>query len=151
MMTTKTVPATKSRSRISKRAQSSKENREALQIRNVLVPMDFSAPSLSALEFAIPLIKQFAANLHLVHVFAHDYPITALVAMPLVLPELEINKSVHRHLKDIAKSRIPFLHLNSARDRALSRIDWRLSSLLLKALGRGGCALGTDHKVPTVA
>jgi nucleotide-binding universal stress UspA family protein len=103
MMTTKTVPATKSRSRISKRAQSSKENREALQIRNVLVPMDFSAPSLSAVEFAIPLIKQFAANLHLVHVFAHDYPITALVAMPLVLPELEINKSVHRHLKDIAK------------------------------------------------
>jgi nucleotide-binding universal stress UspA family protein len=65
--------------------------------------MDFSAPSLSAVEFAIPLIKQFAANLHLVHVFAHDYPITALVAMPLVLPELEINKSVHRHLKDIAK------------------------------------------------
>jgi nucleotide-binding universal stress UspA family protein len=74
-----------------------------LEIRNVLVPVDFSAPSLSAVEFALPLLKKFGAELHLVHVFAGDHPITALVAMPFVLPELEISRSVHRHLKDIAK------------------------------------------------
>jgi nucleotide-binding universal stress UspA family protein len=74
-----------------------------LQIRNVLVPVDFSPPSLEAIEFALPLIKQFAADLHLVHAFASDYPMTALVALPLVLPEVEINQSVHRHLKDVAK------------------------------------------------
>jgi len=75
----------------------------SLRVQNVLVPVDFSAPSLSTVEFAIPLIKRFGAELHLVQVFAKDYPITALVAMPLVLPELEINTSVHRHLKDVAK------------------------------------------------
>ena len=75
----------------------------SLQVRNVLVPVDFSPPSLNAVEFALPLIKQFGADLHFVHVFAKDYPITALVALPLVLPELEINQSVHRRLKDVAK------------------------------------------------
>jgi nucleotide-binding universal stress UspA family protein len=74
-----------------------------LQIRNVLVPVDFSPPSLEAIEFALPLIKQFGADLHLVHAFASDYPIAALATLPLVLPEVEINQSVHRHLKDVGK------------------------------------------------
>jgi nucleotide-binding universal stress UspA family protein len=74
-----------------------------LQLRNVLVPVDFSPPSLEAIEFALPLIKEFGADLHLVHAFASDYPIAALAALPLVLPEVEINQSVHRHLKDVAK------------------------------------------------
>jgi nucleotide-binding universal stress UspA family protein len=74
-----------------------------LKLRNILVPVDFSAPSLSAVEFALPLIKQFGAQLHLVHVFGREYPITTLVAMPLVLTELEIDRSVHRHLRDVAK------------------------------------------------
>jgi nucleotide-binding universal stress UspA family protein len=74
-----------------------------LQIRNVLVPVDFSPPSLEAIEQALPLNKEFGADLHLAHVFASDYPITTLIALPLVLPEVEIDQSVHRHLKDIAK------------------------------------------------
>jgi nucleotide-binding universal stress UspA family protein len=67
------------------------------------VPVDFSTPSLSAVGFAFPLIKKFGAELHLVHVVASDYPITTLVALPLVLPKREINRSVHRHLEDVAK------------------------------------------------
>lgn len=102
-MTSKRNLAKKSRPRISRRDRVIKKDRQALQIRNVLVSVDFSAPSLSAVEFAMPLIAKSGANLHLVHVFPKDYPITALVAMPFVLPELEINKSVHRHLKDVAK------------------------------------------------
>ena len=102
-MTSKTNLAKKSKPQISRRDRVSKQDRQALQIHNVLVPVDFSAPSLGAVEFALPLVKRFGAHLHLVHVFARDYPITALVAMPFVLPELEINKSVHRHLKDVAK------------------------------------------------
>jgi universal stress protein A len=102
-MRSKTNVAKKSRPQISRRERVGKQDWQVLQIQNVLVPVDFSAPSLSAVQFAIPLIKQFGTNLHLVHVFAQDYPITALVTMPLVLPELEINKSVHRHLKDIAE------------------------------------------------
>jgi nucleotide-binding universal stress UspA family protein len=102
-MTSKTTSSKAIQAMDLKSDQTSKQDRQALQIRNVLLPVDFSAPSLSAVQFAIPLIKQFGATLHLVHVFAQDYPITALVALPLVLPELEINKSVHRHLKDIAE------------------------------------------------
>jgi nucleotide-binding universal stress UspA family protein len=72
--------------RVASETGKSRRSAAPLQIRNVLVPVDFSAPSLSAVEFAVPLIKRFGAHLHLVHVFAKDYPITALVAMSLVLP-----------------------------------------------------------------
>jgi nucleotide-binding universal stress UspA family protein len=49
------------------------------------------------------LIKQFGAGLHLVHVFAPDYPLASMAAMPLVVPELEVGRRVRRHLKDVAR------------------------------------------------
>jgi universal stress protein A len=73
-----------------------------LRIKSVLVPIDFSQPSLQALEFALPFLKQFGAQLHLVHVFPPDYPLASMVAMPLVVPELTVGKRVRRHLKDVA-------------------------------------------------
>jgi nucleotide-binding universal stress UspA family protein len=98
-----TLPAKKPRPAISGRDQTSKQDRQALQIRNVLVPVDFSAPSLSAVQFALPLIKHFGADLHLVHVFATDHPFSGLVGMPFVLPELEISRSIDGQLKDVAQ------------------------------------------------
>ena len=78
---------------ISVRGKSAKRSTPAkLQIRNVLVPIDFSAPSLEAIEAALPLIKHFGADLHLVHVFEPDYPASSMVAIPLVVPELEVGK-----------------------------------------------------------
>jgi len=74
-----------------------------LEIHDVLVPIDFSEPSLEAIEFARPLLKQFDAELHLVHVFEPDYPLASMAAMPLIVPELEVGKRVRRHLKDVAK------------------------------------------------
>ena len=76
---------------------------QTLRIRNVLVAVDFSAPSLGALEFALPLVKQFGADVHLVHVLATDHPFTGLVGMPFAIPELEINRSVHEELKNVAR------------------------------------------------
>jgi nucleotide-binding universal stress UspA family protein len=73
-----------------------------LQIRNVLVPIDFSASSLEAIEYALPLIKRFDADLHLVHVFEPDYPLSSMVAMPLIVPEFEVGPRVRRDLKDVA-------------------------------------------------
>jgi len=102
-MTSKTQPATKSTSPTSRRDQTSEQDRQALQIRNFLVPVDFSAPSLRVLEFAVPLIKHFGADLHLVHVFATDHPFTGLVGMPFVLPELEISREIDGQLKDAAQ------------------------------------------------
>jgi nucleotide-binding universal stress UspA family protein len=88
---------------ISVRGKSAKRLTPAkLQIRNVLVPIDFSAPSLEAIEAALPLIKHFGADLHLVHVFEPDYPASSMVAIPLVVPELEVGERVRR-LRDVAE------------------------------------------------
>jgi nucleotide-binding universal stress UspA family protein len=67
------------------------------------VPVDFSEPSLEALEFALPLLKQFGANLHLVHVLEPTYPLASVAAFPLIVSRLEEGKRVRRHLKDVAK------------------------------------------------
>jgi nucleotide-binding universal stress UspA family protein len=80
-----------------------KAARNALSIDNVLVPIDFSAPSMEAVEFALSLLKLFGANLHLVHVFQGDYPLASMTAMPLIVPELEIGSRVRGQLKDVAK------------------------------------------------
>jgi nucleotide-binding universal stress UspA family protein len=77
--------------------------RKSAQISNVLVSTDFSPPSLEAIEFALPLSKQFSAQLHLVHVFEPDYPLSSLPTFPLIVSELEVGRRVRRHLKDVAK------------------------------------------------
>jgi nucleotide-binding universal stress UspA family protein len=73
------------------------------QIRNVLVPIDFSQPSLDAIESALPLVKLFGAELHLVHVVPPDYPLSSLAGLPMVVPELEIGRRIRTRLKDAAK------------------------------------------------
>ena len=100
-MKTATIPNTRPVRRAPKHVRS--ENRPALKLRNVLVPIDFSEPSLEAIEFALPLLKEFGAHLHLVHVFEPDYPLTSMMAMPLIVPELEVGRRVRRHLKEAAK------------------------------------------------
>lgn len=74
-----------------------------MKICNVLVPIDFSVASLAALEFALPLVKRFGAELNMVHVFEPDYLLATIAAMPLNVPELEVGRRVRRHLKDVAR------------------------------------------------
>ena len=40
----------------------------AIQIKTILVPLDFSPTSIEALSYAVPLAKKFGAALHLAHV-----------------------------------------------------------------------------------
>jgi len=97
----------------------------SLKFRNILVPVDFSAQSLSAVAFALPLIKHFGAHLHLVHVFPNDHPISTIVDLPLVLPELEANRSVHEHLKNVAKKyaiQLPRENLHVLKGRPFEQI-----------------------------
>jgi nucleotide-binding universal stress UspA family protein len=84
-------------------ARKQQQQAPALNVENILVPIDFSKPSLRAVEFALPLVKQFGANLHLAHVFEPDYPLSSMVALPLIVPELEVGRRVRRHLKDVAR------------------------------------------------
>ena len=101
-MKTATLP-TRQRSRIvSSRIRPENPKAPEIKISNVLVPIDFSEPSLRAIELALPLVKRLGAELHFVHVFEPDYPLAGMVAMPLIVPELEVGRRVRRHLKDVA-------------------------------------------------
>lgn len=102
-MRTTTTSLRKFSRRSSAGVRSDKAIRQPVQISNVLIPIDFSPPSLEAIEFALPLLKRFSANLHLVHVFEPDYTLAAMTAMPLIVPELEVGRRVRRHLKNVAK------------------------------------------------
>ena len=95
--------ATTSERRTARAGDVCRARAKTFSIKNILVPIDFSEPSLSAVEFAFPVAKQFGADLHLAHVFEPDYPITSMVALPLIVPEVEVGRRVRRHLKDIAK------------------------------------------------
>src|SRR5688572_13174745 len=93
-----------SRKKAAETTWSSRERpKRSLKIRNIHVPIDFSEPSLQALNLALPLLKQFGANLHLIHVFPPDHPLASMAAMPLMVPELTVAERVRRHLKDVAK------------------------------------------------
>ena len=145
-MNSNTHTAMESSSRVSKRDTAGEQNRNALQIRNVLVPLDFSAPSLCALEFALPLVKQFGADLHLVHVLATDHPFTGLVGMPFAFPEFEISRSVHEQLKTVARKysidlRPGFLH--ALKGRAFEEIcrvgrDEQIDLIVIATRGNTG-------------
>ena len=49
-----------------------KPRERALQIKTILVPLDFSRASIQALKYTIPLAKEFEATIHLVHVQPSD-------------------------------------------------------------------------------
>ena len=69
----------------------------------MLVPIDFSQRSLEVLAQASALARQFGAELHLAHVYEPDFPLTTVMAMPIVLPPVQVAQGVRRHLKDAAK------------------------------------------------
>jgi nucleotide-binding universal stress UspA family protein len=102
-MKTATLPTTQRFPRISCRTRPGITKSASLKIKNVLVPIDFSERSLELLEYARALTKQFGAELHLVHVYEPDYPLTSVMGMPLALPPVHVAQGVRRHLKDVAK------------------------------------------------
>ena len=74
-----------------------------LQIKKILVPIDFSPASHEAIKFSLPLQKKFGAELHLVHVTADEVPMASLAAMPIALSETESAAYAHIHLRRSAK------------------------------------------------
>lgn len=59
-------------SRVSRVAVKPRDREQALQIKTILVPLDFSRASIQALNYTIPLAKEFGATIHLVHVQPAD-------------------------------------------------------------------------------
>lgn len=144
-MRTATIP-NRLNGRSSLRARTRKAKRGAPQIRNVLVPIDFSAASLKAVERALPLVEKFGARLHLVHVFAPDYPLASMAAMPLIVPELEVSRRVRRHLKDVAKRyslELPRENLHALKGRPFEEIcrvarNWDINLIVMSTRGNTG-------------
>jgi nucleotide-binding universal stress UspA family protein len=100
-MKTGTAPETESRRQFLARVRPAIS--KGVGFDRVLVPIDFSAPSLEAIGATLPLLKRLGADLHLLHVFAPDYPLASMASMPLIVPELEVGRRVRRHLKEVAR------------------------------------------------
>jgi nucleotide-binding universal stress UspA family protein len=76
---------------------------DASKIRDVLIPIDFSPASFGAIEFALPLVRELGANLHLVHVSEPAPPLSSMVTLPLIVPDVQVGRRVRAHLKMVAK------------------------------------------------
>lgn len=91
-----------------------------VKIRKILVPIDFSKESLSAVEAATSFAARFDAELLLVHVVEFPvYPTVATGAGAVTLPTLqsELRENAARHLEEVQKSAIP----EGVRSRTLLR------------------------------
>jgi universal stress protein A len=82
-------------------------------LRRILVPTDFSDCSRKALEYAIPLARQFGARLLLLHVLPVSYFVgSEFGPVDFPVPEAEWRTSSERELRTLAErtigSQVPF-------------------------------------------
>ncbi len=77
-----------------------KSTGRALCIRTILVPTDFSGPSLKAMEYARLLAKTFRASVHLINVFDVQFEAPALA--PLYATDTQVERRLRQRLHDIA-------------------------------------------------
>ena len=75
-----------------------------MSIREILVPIDFSATSLKSLQYAVPFAKQFDAKLTLVHVVEMPVYPESPYSVPLGPEELE---AIKKELAQICAAKIP--------------------------------------------
>jgi len=102
-MKTATLPIAEPRLRITCRVRPRITKTSGIRIKSILVPTDFSRHSLETLGLASALAKQFGADLHFVHVYEPDLPMTTVMAMPLSLPPVRVTPGIRRHLREVAK------------------------------------------------
>jgi universal stress protein A len=71
------------------------------QFKRILVPLDFSRPSLKAIPYALAISRQFGADVHLLHVTdLTQEPPPTLLTLPLV-PRAEWNRRFLKRLRAI--------------------------------------------------
>jgi nucleotide-binding universal stress UspA family protein len=79
------------------------------KIGRILVPLDFSAASMQALDYAVELAKQFRAAIHLVHVHPPDEASSVPGAAHLLLQSAEAIERLNEELTGIHRKRVePF-------------------------------------------
>jgi len=105
---------------IQKVAPAASMNQLEYKIERILVPLDFSAPSMEALDYAVALAKQFRAAIHLVHVYPPDEAASTPAAGHLLLQSAEAIERLSEELTGIHRKRVePFrpqnCHIRSGR------------------------------------
>jgi universal stress protein A len=76
-----------------------------IPLKHILVPIDFSKTSKKALEYAIPLAKQFNAKIALIHViYPSSYPSEEGFVTPPLTLLLNTQKKI---LQEFAKQKVP--------------------------------------------
>lgn len=77
--------------------------RQPRQFKRILVPIDFSRPSLKAIPYALAISRQFRADVHLLHVTdAAQQPPPTLLTLPLV-PQSEWDQRLMKRLEALVQ------------------------------------------------
>lgn len=84
-----------------------RDNPLEFKIERILVPLDFSAGSMEALDYAVSLAKQFRAGIHLVHVYPPDEASSAPGAGHLLLQSAEAIERLNEELSGIHRKHVP--------------------------------------------
>jgi nucleotide-binding universal stress UspA family protein len=77
-----------------------------VQIRKVLVPIDFSEPSLEALKYAVAFAGRFGASICLVHVVDPASFLNDASNVPLAVSDREAANTLHHKLVMLARKEI---------------------------------------------
>src|SRR5437867_3841296 len=78
----------------------------ALKLKRILVPLDFSAPSIKALKYAVPLAEQFGATICLVHVVEKASFVNDLDNVALAVPDEKLASIARENLISLSKKAI---------------------------------------------
>jgi nucleotide-binding universal stress UspA family protein len=100
------VPATRAARNLSSSIAPNGSKVKSLKLKRILVPTDFSEPSLKAIRYAERLAEQSGATIHLLYVIERPGLNNDFECFPLALPEAELRKIAKEKLLSIASTEI---------------------------------------------
>jgi nucleotide-binding universal stress UspA family protein len=80
--------------------------RTPFAIKKILVPVDFSACSKKALDYAIPFAKQFGASLTLLYVVPANFPVGEFGMIDVAFMEKELREGGEKQLAELTATQI---------------------------------------------
>jgi nucleotide-binding universal stress UspA family protein len=101
------------------RSQPEVARKDALKIKTVLVPMDFSAASMQALDYAVPIAEQFNSSIHLLYVQERDQEFLPAAGASHILLECAATRTqLRRQLAGIQSGRPFCFHADNSHIRS---------------------------------
>lgn len=78
-----------------------------LEVKTILVPVDFSDNSLAALRYSIRFAARFGAALRIIHVIEPPTFMSNIQNVPLVLSNEQVAAQTHKELDSLVASHVP--------------------------------------------